>query len=134
MSILKEKIMADRMLAMKNGDTETKNVLSVLLGDIYRYISKDPTDEQVLKGIKKLIDSNILVGNDASLSENKILEKYLPQLMSTDELTLLIEKIIKDNLYSGMKDMGKIMKILSTEYASKYDGVVASGIVKKLLV
>ena len=125
--------MADRMLAMKNGDTEKKNVLSTLVGELDR-LSKDPTDEQVLKGIKKLIDSNTLVGNDASLSENKILEKYLPQLMSTDELTFVIEKIVKDNSYSGMKDMGKLMKTLSTEYASRYDGTVASGIVKKLLV
>ena len=133
MNNLKLKIMADRMLAMKNGDTEKKNVLSTLVGELDR-LSKDPTDEQVLKGIKKLIDSNTLVGNDASLSENKILEKYLPQLMSTDELTFVIEKIVKDNSYSGMKDMGKLMKTLSTEYASRYDGTVASGIVKKLLV
>ena len=132
MNTLKEKILAERNTAMRNGESDKKTLLSTLVGELDR-VSKEPTDEQVLKTIKKIIDANVMIGTESALSENKILEVYLPQLMSVDELTLLIEKIIKDNSFAGMKDMGKVMKVLSTEYAGKYDGSFASGIVKKTL-
>ena len=132
MNTLKEKILADRISAMKSGNTELKTILSTIIGELDR-ISKTPTDDQVIKVIKNIIDANKEIGSDSALAESKLIEGYLPKMISEEELTSIIEKIIKDNLFAGMKDMGKVMKELSGKYAGMYNGTVASGIVKNLL-
>ena len=64
--------------------------------------------------------------------EVEILSKYLPQQLTAEELTVLITQLISDKCYSLPKDMGKVMKHLSTEYAGRFDGRVASDIIKRM--
>jgi uncharacterized protein YqeY len=68
------------------------------------------------------------------LFEAAIIEKYLPQQLSDDELEQLIKDIISQTGASSVKDMGKVMGIASKELAGKADGKRVSEIVKKLLV
>lgn len=77
-----------------------------------------------------MIDSNIECKNE---SENIYLEIYLPSKMSDNELVSIIENLIKDNDYKTMKDMGKIMNYLSTNYSGKYDSKFASDNIKSRL-
>ena len=95
---LKEQIQKDRITAMKEGNKEKRLVLSTLIGELDR-IDKNPTDAQVIKKVKSLIDSNVECGN---VSENQFLEGYLPKTLSEQELDTLIVNHINGMNLSGM--------------------------------
>jgi hypothetical protein len=67
------------------------------------------------------------------LFEASIIERYLPQQMSEEELTEKIRQIITQTQATSIKDMGKVMGIASKELAGKADNKTVSEIVKKLL-
>lgn len=99
---LKEKILKDRMNAMKEGNTNKKNVLSALIGELDR-TTKDPSDAQVVNQVKKLIESNVECKNT---EENQYLECYLPSMLSETELTDIIVNEITTHGYNSIKNMG----------------------------
>ncbi len=97
-----------------------------------------------LKLLQKLVkqrkDSAILYkeqGRDDLAEEegyqSKIIEQYLPDQLSIEEITGIIEKIISTTGASTMKDMGKVMGLASKELAGKADNKTVSGIVKQIL-
>ena len=57
----------------------------------------------------------------------------MPTILKKEELENIVDQQISENGYSKMKDMGKIMSYLSTNYTSRYDGKRASEIVKNRL-
>ena len=62
-----------------------------------------------------------------------IIEKYLPEQMSEEEITAVVKKIVEDTGASGMKDMGRVMGMASKQLAGKADNKLVSTIVKGLL-
>ena len=54
--------------------------------------------------------------------------------MTEVELRLAIEVAIKTTQAQNVKDLGKVMKFLQSEYAGNYDGKLASTLVTQLLV
>lgn len=129
---LLNKIKKDTSLALKAGKKEKKIILSTLVGEIQRLEpevvdgEKTWTDEQVIKTVKKMVES-------CSVEEIEIISVYLPKMMTTEELRSFISTYIVENKLSGMKDMGKVMGQLKP-YTGQYDGKEASTIVKSLLV
>ena len=104
-----------------------------MIGEIQR---KEPTiidniktwtDEQVIKVINNLVESNKETGK---LDENEIISIYLPTKKSVEEMKEIIVSHITENNYSGIKDMGKVMNFLSSNYTGLYDGKEISNIVK----
>ncbi len=65
--------------------------------------------------------------------EINVIEKYLPEQMSTEELEIALKEIIDQVGATSMKDMGKIMGMASQKFAGKADGKTISGMVKLLL-
>jgi len=65
--------------------------------------------------------------------EIAVLETYLPEQMSEDELKSTIEDIIKNLGATSMADMGKVMGAASAQLAGKADGKAISIIVKQIL-
>lgn len=65
--------------------------------------------------------------------EITVIEKFLPEQMSAEDLEKLIQDIITKTGASSMKDMGKVMGMASKQLAGKADGKTISGVVKKLL-
>ena len=65
--------------------------------------------------------------------ELDVIERYLPEQLSEDELVERIKKTIEDTGATSMRDMGKVMGMASKELAGLADGKTISGIVKKLL-
>jgi len=65
--------------------------------------------------------------------EIEVLERYLPEQMSEEELTTFLQGIITKTGASSMRDMGKVMGMASGQLGGKADGKTISGIVKKLL-
>ena len=62
-----------------------------------------------------------------------VLKNYLPRMLSEEALTAIISEHIDNSGYESIKDMGQVMKFLSTNYANQYDGKLASTIVRNLL-
>ena len=58
---------------------------------------------------------------DKENAEIEILNRYLPQMMSTEEIKTVVEAAIAETGESGMADMGKVMGVLKTRLAGKAD-------------
>lgn len=65
--------------------------------------------------------------------EIAIIEKFLPEQLSSDELKAALTKIIADTGASSPADLGKVMGIASKQFAGKADGKTISALVKELL-
>lgn len=69
---------------------------------------------------------------EKELSEAAILAEYLPPQVSTDEITIQIEKLVKDNGYT-QKDFGLVMQALKATFGSSADGAILAQILKEKL-
>ena len=58
---------------------------------------------------------------DKENAEIDILNRYLPQMMSAEEIKTVVEAAIAETGASGMADMGKVMGVLKTRLAGKAD-------------
>jgi uncharacterized protein len=66
-------------------------------------------------------------------AEARILETYLPQQMSTDELRPQIAAVIAEHGLSGPAAMGQLMPLLMEQFKGRADGRVLSQIARELL-
>ncbi len=62
-----------------------------------------------------------------------IIEKYLPEQMSEEEVKAVVEKVIAETGASSIKDMGRVMGMVSKQLAGKADNKTVSILVKQLL-
>jgi len=119
---LKEKINKDYIDAFKAKNTLSKNLLSVIKGEI-QTIEKNTgvenlTDEYVTKILNKSVKSlketlSSLTDPDKlsfSKTELEIVESYLPKQMSAEEIESKIDSLIS----SGITNIGAIMKEFSS--------------------
>ena len=67
---------------------------------------------------------------DVELEQVKVIEKYLPQQMSAEELEKELKAIIAQVGAAGPKDMGKVMGVASTALAGRAEGRLISETVK----
>ena len=70
---------------------------------------------------------------DKEKAEIKIIETFLPQQKSENETIEIIERLIKENNLSTIKDMGKLMNIIKSNYVGEIDMGVAGKIAKSTL-
>ena len=144
-----EKVSEDIKNAMKAKDKvalETlRNVKKVFLEAKTAPGANDTlSDADALKLIQKLVkqgkdSASIYVGQgrqdlaDAELAHVAVLEKYLPQQMSAEELENELKNIIAQVGAAGPKDMGKVMGVASKALAGRAEGRAISETVKRLL-
>lgn len=62
-----------------------------------------------------------------------VINAYLPQMMSEEEIEATVKQIIADGGFAGMKDMGKVMGQATKVFAGKADNKMVSDVVKRLL-
>ena len=70
---------------------------------------------------------------DKEKAEMNVLQKYLPEQMSEDDVKKLIDEAIESTGASTMQDMGKVMGILSPQIKGKADGGMVSSLVRQRL-
>tara|TARA_B100000787_G_scaffold144293_1_gene114092 strand:- start:301 stop:753 length:453 start_codon:yes stop_codon:yes gene_type:complete len=68
------------------------------------------------------------------LAEIAVLEQFLPEALSEEQIEKVVAQTILKLGASGMKDMGKVMGVVSNELSGQADGKVISTLVKKLLM
>ncbi|HBG93135.1 MAG: hypothetical protein A3J81_01855 [Nitrospirae bacterium RIFOXYB2_FULL_43_5] len=74
--------------------------------------------------------------NDLAEKENKeieIIQKYLPEQLSAEEVDEIIRATIQEAGITGAKDMGRLMKELMPKVKGKADGKLVSQRVKEIL-
>lgn len=70
---------------------------------------------------------------DPELAEAAVLEKFLPEALSEEEIAKVVTETIANIGAEGMKDMGKVMGIVSKALAGQADGKTISTIVRQQL-
>jgi uncharacterized protein YqeY len=70
---------------------------------------------------------------EVEMAELKIIQEFLPEAFSDEELTEAVKAIIAETGAAGPKDMGKVMGAASKQLAGKADGKAISEKVKALL-
>lgn len=144
---MKEKIYNDIIDAMKNKDKDRLEVLRMVKGAIQLEeikAKKELTDEDVLVVLGKQIKTRnesieeFKKGGrqdliDKTTVEVNILNEYMPELMSEEELVKLINEAIAIINPTGPSDMGKIMGNLTPKVRGKADMGLVSKLVKESL-
>lgn len=144
---MRERILNDLKNAMKNQDKDTLKVIRMVKGSMQLEeinLKHELNDEEVIdiitKEIKTRKDSikEFARGNRDDLvveteKEIKILENYLPEQLSGEEIDNIVEDVFNKVEPKGMQDMGKIMCMVSPLVKGKADlGEVSSKIKEKL--
>ncbi len=148
--MLETKIEQDLKTALLAGDAQRVSVLrglkSTLLNEKVATGKRDSglTDEEVLpilsKEAKKRQESADLYrqGGDetrqqAELSEKKIIEEYLPEQLSEEEIAKLVDEAIQQTGASQQKDMGKVIGAVRAKAGAQADGALIARLAKEKL-
>jgi len=149
---MKEKIREAMKSAMRNKEMEKVQTLRGLLAAFTNELvaqKRPPTeelsDEDMIKVIKRAakqrkdsIEQFTKGGRqdlaDKEQRELEIIESYLPEMASTEDITKVVEaKIAELNCAGDMSKMGVLMGAVMKEFAGNADGNVVKEIVSKML-
>ncbi|SEL11117.1 hypothetical protein SAMN04487910_1753 [Aquimarina amphilecti] len=146
---LQAKVMTAMKEAMKAKDTNALTSLraiksAILLAQTESGAKEELSEDQELKLLQKLVkqrkDSAVIFteqGRDdlaqPEIDQAKVIEQFLPEQMSEEEIEKVIVDIIAKTGAEGMKDMGKVMGMASGQLTGKADGKTISTIVKAKL-
>ena len=104
-------------------------------------ISEDSEIQLVQKLVKQRKDSAAIFIDqgrqdlaDPELAQIAVIEQFLPEQMSEEDVEKIVVEIIASTGAVGMKDMGKVMGIVSKKLAGQADGKTISTIVKSKLL
>lgn len=145
--MLKEKLMDDLKLAMKNKDVVRKNTVQMVRAGILQIekdkgiqVDDDKIIEMIAKSVKgkkdALKDFERAARQDLieqTKQEISILEEYLPKQLNKEEIKEIVCEIISNLGATSMKDMGPVMKEAKAKIGASADGRTINEVVKELL-
>ncbi len=147
---LQDQVMEKLKDAMRAKDTVALESLraiksAILLAQTENGASQQLSETEELKLLQKLVkqrrDSADLYKKqgredlaEPELAQVAVIEQFLPEALSEEEIEKVVVMTIESLGASGMKDMGKVMGIVSKELAGQADGKTISAIVKKNLM
>ena len=146
MSELKDQINSELKQAMLNKNVFVRDTLRLVTSEIKRFEvdnRQDPTDDDVITILKRMAkqrkdsiqqykDGGRPDLEEIEQKELDLLATYLPQALSGEALKTAISGIISEHGFSGMQDMGNVMKELKVKH-SNAEMAEASSFVKELL-
>lgn len=142
-----EKFMEDIKTAMKSGDKETLSVLRMAKGsldkeriDKKREVNDELLTEVIAREIKTRNESikEFEKGGRSDLVEQTqneidVLKKYLPEQLSEEEVDSIIDEVFNEVKPESMRDMGKVMGIVTPKVKGRYDMSEVSAKIKAKL-
>jgi uncharacterized protein YqeY len=147
MSELKKRITGDMKSAMKAKDRQALKAVRMIL----EAIKKKEIDErieiddaQVMTVIQKMVKQrkdSISQFSDAGRTdlveieeaELEIINNYMPEQLSDEEVVSVVDRAINDSGANSMKDMGKLMGMLKSQLQGKADMSLVSQLIKSRL-
>lgn len=144
---MRNQIIEDLKIAMKNQDKKKLSVIRMVKGAIQMEelnAKRELEDQEVIGIIAKQIKTRresiteFEKGNrndliESTLEEIKILEEYMPEQLSQEEVNAIIEEAFKTVNPTNPRDTGKIMGIITPKLKGKADMSEVSKIVKEKL-
>ena len=147
---LSEKIDLKIKEAMKNKNSLALESLraiksSILLFNTQKGNSSEMSESDEIKILSKLVkqrkesadiymSQNRLDLAKIEIDQSEIIKQFLPEQLDDTEIENIVIETIKKTNASGMKDMGKIMGMVTKELSGKADGKTISQIVRKNLI
>lgn len=155
MAVTLAQIKADQLQARKDKDSVKASLLTTLIGEIEGKLKALPTDqrtdaaeaEHVQSRVKSFLKQNKEAQEYMAKSEihpaaveqklvelraeQAILETYVPQQLSAEQLEEIFRAEFPDGLTA--KERGKAMMLLKANYNGQYDGKLASDVLGKLI-
>ena len=144
---LKERLFEDLKTAMKEKDTIRKDTVQLVRSGILQ-IEKDQKieldDEGVIEVVSKQLKSRRDSLPDFEKSgrqdlieklnkEIEVLLGYLPEQLSEQEIQTIVAEAVAETGASTMKDMGKVIAMVTPKVKGRADNKVVGDFVKKLL-
>ena len=140
-------IKTDMYNAMKTGERVKSTALRTAISKIKdKQIEKRDSlnDDEIIKVLRGLvkqrnesirlyIDAGRIDLADNEKLEKKYLETYLPKMLNNEEVTIIVENVIKDLNADSVNDIGKIMPEVMKRGKGLIDGNFARQIVVSLL-
>lgn len=145
--MLKEKLLEDMKVSMRDKNVVRKNVIQMVRAAILQ-VEKDKqielNDEQITEIIAKeskkrkdsLADYEKSGREDliAQIKEEiEILSEYLPKPLTREEIEKIVEEVIKETGASSIKEMGIVMKEAKAKIGPAADGKTINEVVKEKL-
>lgn len=142
-----EQLKKEQILAMKAKDKPRLGTIRLALSAIkQREVDEQITltDEDILAVLVKMVkqrrDSVAQYESagrqdlaDVEQIEITVLEGFMPQPLTEDEVVALVESAIAESTPAGMQDMGKVMAILKPQIQGRADMGKVSGLVRSKL-
>jgi len=135
--------------AMKTKNQDSLTALravksAIILHKTQKSYDGELSEEDEIKILQKLVkqrkdSADIYKGQgrndlaDPELKEAELIQQFLPEALSEDEVKEVVRSIIVEIGAEGMKDMGKVMGISTKKLMGKADGKMISTIVKEFL-
>jgi len=144
---LQERLKADLYQAMRKGDTPRKEAIRMIRAAIQnaeiewqRTASDDEVQNLIGREIKRRLEAIELFrqGHRDDLvaqeeTEVAILREYIPQQLSQQQITEVVQRIILETGASGPAQLGTVMRQAMAELKGKADGRVVNQIVREAL-
>ncbi|MDT0558462.1 GatB/YqeY domain-containing protein [Ichthyenterobacterium sp. W332] len=146
---LQQDVMTALKAAMKAKDQVALTALravksAIILAQTESASNGELTEEQELKLLQKLVKQRkdsaaIYLEQDRKdlalpeIDEAEVISQFLPEALSEEEIEKVVVMTIDEVGAEGMKDMGKVMGIVSKQLAGQADGKTISNIVKAKL-
>lgn len=144
---LKARLKEQQILAMRAKDKTRLGTLRMLLAAIKQIeidnrveLNDDEVTAVVIKSVKQRKDSitqfekaNRIDLADVEKAELAILQEFLPQPLTSDEVKTLIEQAVASSGANGMQDMGKVMGVLKKDIQGRADMGEVSTLVRAAL-
>lgn len=141
MSVL-ERLQADTTAAMKAGEKERVGALRMIVNELQKAAKEGSADEIAVlqRERKRRLESaeayreagrDDLAGGEQR--EAEIIEQYLPQQLSDEELRALVGDVVAETGASSPKEMGQVMSQVMPKVQGRADGKRVSAVVKELL-
>lgn len=144
---LKVRISEDMKSAMRAKDSARLGAIRLLLAAIkQREVDEriELDDMQVIEAIERMLKqrrdsiSQYEAANrhdlaDVEKFEVSVLQEYLPQALTEDEIKAILEQVVTETSASGIKDMGKVMAAVKPLVVGRADMGKISGLIKSRL-
>lgn len=137
-----ERVQADAVTALKAGDRERAGALRLIVSELQKAEKDGGADEvEVLQRECKRRLESAQAYRDADRSdlaaseetEAELIEGYMPQQLSDDELHAIVGDVVAESGASSPKEMGKVMAAVMPQVKGRADGRRVSAVVQEKL-
>lgn len=137
-----DQLQSDANAALKAGDRERASALRVVLSELQKDLKEGGTDEIAVlqRERKRRLESALAFRDggrdelaDAADREAALIEDYLPQQLSDEELHAIVGDAVAETGATSPRDMGRVMSAVMPQVQGRADGRRVSAAAKELL-